>query len=509
MSRLPGSRWRTLGRVLRQNFARSIANARAAGCYFRAAFPPRNNGCEKKMSTNTAIATTAKRGTRRVKHPGVYLVRVHSRDGGAPWLHLKHKDAATGKTVKVALRTRDEAFARQAAVALSARLRHDRDTATLRKAAGVAAVVVQHGIAEEAERYHAALAQAPHRQPHTLAGAARALRRFHGWAAEQGYTTLNDLSPARLAAFVVWLKARQFGDGRVYKASTVDTALNPVRAMLRVACAAERCTSLTSDTLREALRGPAVKRRRDKALHGLKTASPLSPSRLKALFAAALQFDRAARVNANPCATDLALLVLCGFRRGELAQLRVRDVTFSAAEYATIHVPPHAAKGYEQRWVHMRGFTVMCVELLEVIVAGRGPDEWLSRSSYEDLGRAPRRLARFGGEDLGKWTCHELRATTDTYQLALGRIDLKRTTARMGHTLAVADASYLEPLDGMSFGAETLEAAMCLEPELRAVIAAERKRTDVRDKPRACYPTTRSALQLTPPKPGKPRKGGV
>lgn len=455
----------------------------------------------------------SRRHTKR--HPGVYIVTSRAKDGGAPWLHLKWRDAATGDVVKRSLGTRDRTLAKKAALTLSARLRADRDDRLLRRIAGAPDAPERHTVVAECVMRHQAL-DTPNGSRLTLAANARALRRLLAFCASAKVVYLDQLTPARLAEFRAALAARSGRGGRPLKASSLASALSPVLATLRTASAAGRLPHMSSDTVRAVLAQPDVRTRKAKLRHGLKLPSPLSVPRLRALLEAALTADaRPLRANASACATDIALLLLCGFRRAEAALLRCGDVVFSEEEHATVRVREEIAKGMLGRRVHMRSFSRLGVELLRAVVEGRGSDEWLFRLGYSSAPRLPKRLARYALPVLGRWTVHDLRATCDTYQLSLGRIDLKRTTARIGHSLAQADSAYLEPLDGMQVGAATLEEAMGVEDLLARVIDAERARSvdAPRLEPRRCTLVSGLALQLAaagkPKAPSEQRRNGV
>lgn len=413
------------------------------------------------------------------RHPGVYIVKVKARDGGKPWLHLKWRSPDDKSERKESLGTRDPALAKRAALLKSAWLRAQRDASLLRLAAGLGDAR-RYLISDEIAMYFGELERAPNRSPYTLKEYGRALNPFMEWCATVApgapLRYLDQLTAVTLNDWYIHVRSRRKEDGSPYKVSTVNQELKPVRTMLRRACGT-RAPHLNSDILRRALPHTPTAKRKDKHLYGLETARALSVAELRALLTAALAYDaREARSerSAAPCAPDIALLLLTGLRRGELAQVRCRMVLFDEREHATLDLPAAICKGYSERKVHARGFSALVVELLRVLVAGRGGDEWLSSRDYNGLGIALVALPEWGApQDV---TPHDLRATCDTYQLALGRIDPKRTTARMGHSLAVAEESYLQPPPGMRQGAATLEQAMGCEDLLYAVIDAVRER---------------------------------
>lgn len=450
-------------------------------------------------------AEHAKRRSHGKRHPGVYLVVEPS---GV--IHLRWRDPEPPhKWRKRSTHSTEWAVARRQAVLLSAQLRRERDRRLLRQASGE--LVTRHTIVDAARAYYRRLELAPNRSSMTLRNAGDPISRFLTWCAEHARSAplryLDELTGLTLREWYDWLAQQSRRDGKPYKISTLNQELKPVRAMLRRA-AGLHAPHLNSDVLRAAIPHTPTGKRSAKYKYGLETAYRLELDQIQSVLRAALRFD------ARPCAdfhvaSDIALMLLCGLRLAELVQLRVGDVSFDRAELATVDVGPHAAKGSEARLVHMRQFSTLAVELLHVLVDGHDATEWLSESTYDQLGDVMATLPSYGAP--GAWvtervlrdgkpherrvlrgavSCHDLRATCATYQVALRDVDIERACERLGHTAAVAAESYIRPPRGMVYGASSLEDAMCARDIMRDVIDAARARRRIardaeREKPGA------------------------
>lgn len=361
--------------------------------------------------------------------------------------------------------TRDLEVAKQRLRLKAKSLLAERDRELHRRAMGLPDAAPQWSVTQALDAYLVYLRGAERRSRSTLYHAQQGLRMFAEFCSARGVVTLTDVTAAVLDAYYASLLARPGRRGERAAISSVNQWAKPLRTALRRAHARDHAPHLSDSWLRVHLPHVPVATARQRELYQLDRSRPLERDALKACMRIVLDSPRY-----RGAAIDIMLILLYGLRRMELARTRVMHATANG-----LALPADVTKGYRPRKVPSQGFTVLGQGLLDVLRADHAPAEWLSEGAYSTLGHVLRQLGVRG---------HDLRATCETFQLSL-RVSLKHATARMGHTLAVADESYLALLDTQPLEAPTLEAAMGLEPEFREVIELARSRAVwPRTKPR-------------------------
>jgi integrase len=288
---------------------------------------------------------------------------------------------------------------------------------------------------------------------------------FAAWCEGRGVLQLGQLARATLSD---WLTSRQADPDRAV--STINQEVKPVRQMLVAAAIAGRLTHLSSDAIRGALARltqPAPKPR------------CYSVVEIRAILQAALDYDVAPkkRRGTPPIAPIVAVALLSGMRRGELAALQVFEVLFDApSEYDptvttgldVIRLPARKTKTYIARDIAMAPYSPLLGELLRALIRGRHGHERVLRVGYVALGDYAWRLRDFGAPP--DFQLKDLRSTCATYQSPLPG-NAKAKAGRLGHTLAVAEEHYLALPSGTPVTAPDLETVMKCETLVRAVIA--------------------------------------
>jgi integrase len=341
-----------------------------------------------------------------------------------------------------------------------------------RERAAAAAITVR----EEAATYVAEVARkvSKHGRPTsqtTLSAYRTQLEAFAVWCDARGVQLLSQLELGTLKA---WLNSRLDtpAHGRARKVSTVNQEVKPVRQMLIAAAQAEHL-HLSTDVIRGALKRrtqPANKPR------------CLSVEEIRATLQAALDYDarpsqpRGKRVMA-PLAPAVAVALLSGMRRRELAEVQCGEVLFNAASqfdpsiktgHDLIDLPGHKTKTGAPRGVLLAPYSPLLGLLLRALTQGRPRTHRVFGIGYQSLGDRVWMLRDYGAPaDLN---IKMLRSTCATCQRPLPG-DLKSKAERLGHTLAVAEAYYLAAPTGLPMAAPDLETVMQCHAEVREVLA--------------------------------------
>lgn len=387
-----------------------------------------------------------------------------------PYYALRHKDPATGlwrQTKLEGVTTR--AGAEEAAEKLSTWLMERRKDVALvggREFAGST-----NTLAEEAKLYLKTVGLKVSRHgkrtsPTTVRRYRASLEAFGKWCEERGVTRLRQLARSTLAE---WLLHRQTSPayGHAREVSTVNQEIKPLRQMLVAAALAGRLHHLSSDAVRASLprlTQPAPKPRCYSVLE------------VRAALRAALELD-AADPSAAAVAPAVAVALLSGMRRGELAALQCHEIVFDApSEYDpeittgvdVIRLPSKKTKTGIARDVLMAPYSPLLGELMRALKARRPGHERVLRIGYVALGDLAKRLRDFGAPADFSWK--DCRSTCATYQLPLPG-NPKAKAARLGHTLAIAELHYLALPTGTPLSAPDLETVMKCAPELSQIIA--------------------------------------
>lgn len=420
-------------------------------------------------SAAAAEPRSARKRSKRSPHPGVVLVAP--KPPRHPLWAIRYINPDTGKrayeTVKGA---RDTTEGKKAAVKVARNKSTDIEARALELQLGAVRrsgrTVHDEIRAYQAETARSVDATGRRTSPTTLRRYRDALATFSAWLAAREVDTLDDITQAHLADFRdarMLIDSKRPGGGE-RKNSTVNQELKPIRQMLRRATESGRLRTVAPHEMAGAMRR-------------LKEADPnvrcMTPEEIRATLRAALAYDAAARHGQTRMAPVIALGLLTGCRRGELAGLQVGHVlldTITAGEpMDLIAVPNSLAKTGRERDVAATGYSPVMCELLRALTADREPDELLLSAEYGAIGCAVEGLIELGAP--ADFAIKTLRSTCCSYMLPLPG-DMKRKAARAGHTLAIAERHYLALPRGIALTAPSLEVAMECEAELRLVLAA-------------------------------------
>lgn len=406
------------------------------------------------------------------KHPGVVVIRPRP---GRPNYALRYTEPETGLARQPKLPgVTTIAEAEAAAFELHRNLQQRSLQVTLvggREFASSAASVRQ-----EIDLYLSSVRRKVSRHgrstsPHTLDNYRIALEQFAGWCEKRGCAQVSKLTRNLLAEWCESRFTRVVRGGKTRMASTVNQDLKPVRQMLVAAALAGRLAHLTSDAIRGALKSatePAPKPR------------CYSVPEIRAALRATLEYDESDfRAGLAQFAPVVAVGLLAGMRRSELAELQVRDVLFDApSDYDPsittgldlIRLPGSKTKTGAPRDVLTTAFSPLLGELLRALTRGRAGHERVFRFTEEELGSRAEKL-RAGGRKPPKGFClKDLRSTCATYQCPLAG-SIKAKADRLGHTIGIAERHYLALPSGTPVSAPDLETVMQCKAELRQVIA--------------------------------------
>lgn len=406
-------------------------------------------------------------------HRGVQVIRPRE---GRPYYALRYTDPVTRECKRPRLAgVTTDAGAHAAAVTLFRSLQERKDEVTTaggREHAAAVAVTVR----EESATYVADVARKVTKHgrptsPSTIKQYSRQLEAFAVWCDVRGITRLRQLERSTLKA---WIESRLDAPvcgGKERKRSTVNQEVKPVRQML-IAAAQSEHLHLSSDVVRGAL-----KRRTQTAVEP----RCLEPDEIRATLQAALDYDvrpdqLGGKRRPAPLAPVVAVALLSGMRRGELAALQCREVIFNARPkfksanqegIDIIDLPGSKTKTGAPRTVPTTSYSPLLGELLQALTRGRPKAHRVFGIGYQRLGDAVWTLRKHGAPaDLN---IKMLRSTCATCQLPLPA-DIKAKAERLGHTLAVAEAYYLATPTGLPGTQPNLEAVMECEEQVREVI---------------------------------------
>lgn len=420
-----------------------------------------------------------KRRTKARPAPQVVKVIRLQRAGGITWA-ARYQDPATGKTKQESL-TRVYGITEEGAARLWAQNKADalRD---LRKAISAGqAVTTQTTVADavklfnDTKRHELALG--------TLEVYAEALTPFTAWAAGEGLTHIESLTPAKLTAFRDWLVAqpaygqlKKHGLGKG-KAARVPSKRKPspetinkkLRAMRTVAgfWRQRRCPHLTTDAIRDSLKFVKVKRKAPAFLR-----APEIRALLQAVARHDAELDDGKGHTHPPIGDFLQTALLSGMRFAELTALTWRAVDLDARE---IRLSENDTKTGHARTVDLDVSPALHALLTHRRVAAGG-NPWVFGTTETDSKGKPkhRPMRRDVAEaarkrlvkdyDAPAFYWHLLRKTAGTFLTCApaiyGAASAFMAAKRQGHSVAISEKHYAGQVKGISPDARTLEAAM-------------------------------------------------
>lgn len=435
---------------------------------------------------------------KRSPHPGVVLHARRLPSGARSW-RARFRDPDTGKDRYVALGplglTTAEAR-REWAIAKSRQL-----AARRRELELGAAPKTETPLAGTIDEY--LQARARQMRPDTLVADQKACDRLLTWARQEGLSQVEDLTPARLAAFresrVAAPKQAQVKEGGRgarhttggrRSPATVNHELRPVLALLN-RWRRLGLVDASRDQLGEVLKPLRVPHSRPEFL---------TPTRCQELLAASLRHDAATYKETaaehrgegekgttpryEPVAPFLAFLLLTGCRVKEALELRWADIDLDARDIngkpvGEIQLDGAATKTRRHRRI---GFEV-APTLRKLLAALRlrsggaeyvfGGDRPMPRTRIE---AARKRLSRSYGAPAYTW--QHLRQTTAVYLTnapsIFGGSSAYQSASQLGHSVAVAERHYVEQVRGIPVDATTLERALEIDNLMDTIVTRTR-----------------------------------
>jgi integrase len=439
----------------------------------------------------TTTSSSKKRRTRS-PHPGVVLLRPDP-TGRHPHWRARYVDPDSGRAVKITLdplacptaeARRDWAIRKARAIAkrrLELEAGAARETGT--------------SLADALKRYFEDHARLRSRTIEIYRGATNKLE---AWAARAGVRSADELTGARVVAFraeLVKEKRRvpvESGKRGAAKVTleprlpnTVNVELRSIGTVLGYLRSLGLLPRLSSDDLRDGLKKLPVSAER---------LTYRKPAELQRLLEAALRhdaetFDATREEHAGhrqpgtttrytPIAPFVAVAVLSGMRFRELIDLEWKHVDLEAVDHAgaavgEIYIPARS-RTKRARTVALEVSPALrkLLAAMHLKSGGKGLVFGLGR---DEAKAAERRLrAEYGAPAGCNWQA--LRRTCGTYLTnaasIFGAASAYRSAVQLGHSVTVAERHYLGLARGIPVEAKTLEQAMQIEDQVKAVIAA-------------------------------------
>lgn len=337
---------------------------------------------------------------------------------------------------------------------------------------------------------------------------------FETWAKKAGIETTTALTPAALAGFREHLISRRIRQsvagarrgareesGSVkLSPSSVNINLRATKTMLGYLRAHGLLARLSKDAISDTLKALPLPRQQPEYL---------TPRQLAKLLGAAMRHDAAmfeetrnehaglrlagTTPRYEPIAPFVAFLLLTGCRRGEALGLTWSDVDLDAVDHTGQRVGEIRLRAEDTKTHHARTIGLEVSPSLRRLLAGMK----LRAQAGVELSVRVDALQVFGGEspysvDLvdaardrlvkkfgaPKFDWQLLRSTCATYLTnapgIFGAATVFLSARQLGHSVAVAEKHYLGVHRGIPREARTLDAAMQIETQLRALLAANR-----------------------------------
>ena len=436
----------------------------------------------------------------RSRHPGVKLKRRLLPSGGISW-RACYRDPDSGRTVYVTLDPAEvptqearEQWAIRKYKALAKRRMDLEAGGPLRSETPLAQAIDDFYEASE------------HRlEASTLATYRHGIERLRQWAQTTGGVRfVEELNPGRLATFRAALiagqkqtaarghkrGARKAGKGK-RAAITTNTYLTSCKILLNHFRKLGIAPALSRDTITDALKPLPL--RREQPVY-------LPPTKLQKLLQAAIRHDadvfaetraeharlrpRGSTPRHEPIAPFVAFLLLSGCRRGEALKLTWAEVDLDAIDdrdrkVGEIRLRAEQTKTRRARLIGLEVSPALRKLLVQMkLCAGRNADALYlfggaKPYSVDTIQAARRRLVREYGAPTFDWQA--LRSTCATFLTnapgIFGSASAFHSSRQLGHSMAVAERSYLGVHRGIPVDARTLEAAMHIEPTLEQTIA--------------------------------------
>lgn len=426
----------------------------------------------------------------RSPHPGVVLIPPDP-EGRHPSWRARFEDPDTGRTVKTTIAELTTAEAR-------------RDWAIRKaKALGKRRMDLEAG-APRSTGTGLATALARYFEDHTRLRAGtlgiyrRASNKLAAWCAKVGIRSADDLTAPHVVAFRASLvrepvnapvkggkRGKRAASPKPRAPSTVNADLRAIGTVLGYLRKLGLLPKLDADGLADSLA---------KLENGVDRLDYRKPAEVKRLLEAALRHDaetfaatREEHAGLRPVGTTprykpvapfVAAALLTGMRAGELIDLDWKAVDLEALDnegkpVGEIYISA-ASKTHRARTVGLEVSPALrkMLAAMKLRNGGKGSVFGVTRG---DAKAVERRLRGEYGAPAGcNWQA--LRRTCGTYLTnapgIFGAASAYRSAKQLGHSVDVAERHYVGVARGISRDARTLEAAMQIETEIAAVIAA-------------------------------------
>jgi integrase len=435
----------------------------------------------------------------RSPHPGVYLLRRTLPSGSVVW-QARYEEPDSGKIRKPILDA--VAFPTHEARTLHAK-RLSKSLARRRgDLAGGAPRAESKAIDEAIKDFVDAAAN--RLRGRTLKTYGLAFDKLLTWSARRGVKTTGDLTRAQLAAFREHLiarprKASKAGGRRgeskdaAKKRSpvSINRELRTTKTMLGAWRVAGILPHLDRDAITDALKALPVTHEQPEHL---------TPAQLDKLLHAATRHDAAVFAATReehaglrplgstrryePIAGFTAFLLLTGCRRGEALGLKWSDVDLDALDHEGRKVGEIRLRGEHTKTHRARTIGLEVSPALRAMLAGMKLRAGRHADTLHVFGAAQpysvdmveasrQRMMREYGAPTFDW--QGLRSTCATFLTnahgIFGAASAYMSAKQLGHSVTVAERHYTGLIRGIPKGAHTLEAAMQIEPTMRAMLA--------------------------------------
>lgn len=343
-------------------------------------------------------------------------------------------------------------------------------------------------------------------RPKTIVTYELAVARLLRWAKREGVESTADLTRARLASFRASLvaaprkTAKRGGKRGARKQSerkrspvSINVELRSAKALINAWRLAGFLPHLDSDAIADALKALPVPREQPVFL---------SPAAIAKLLHAAMRHDgdvfvetraehegrqpKGGTLRYQPIAPFAAFLLLTGCRRGEALALKWADVDLEALDsqgnvVGEIRLRAETVKTHRARTIGLEVSPALRALLAAMkLRAGKDADALHVFGGQEPytpdiLKSARQRLLTEYGAPSFDWQA--LRSTCATYLTnspgIFGAASSFMSARQLGHSVTVADRSYLGVHRGVPKDAHTLEAAMQIEAVSREVLKSQ------------------------------------